>query len=130
MSRKQERLLIKIMGIWQIIDGLFTIIYYGIFQRGHGLLGVSPAVYPNGYMMVITGFGGLLMALGIINLLLSTRYIKDDQIYWKIGFFLLVQSILSYIVLDVISAVLGMTAGIILLAKNRSLKVNREKIRS
>ncbi|HIY57149.1 MAG TPA: hypothetical protein H9829_02945 [Candidatus Tetragenococcus pullicola] len=124
MSRKQEQLLITVMGIWQIIDGMLTIIYYGIFQRGNGMLGLSPAVYPNGYMMVITGFGTLLITLGIINLLLSRRYIKDDQVYWKIGFFLLFESVLSFIVLDLISAVLGLTAAILLMAKNKALKVN------
>jgi len=119
MSRKQEQLLITVMGIWQIIDGMLTIIYYGIFQRGNGMLGLSPAVYPNGYMMVITGFGTLLITLGIINLLLSRRYIKDDQVYWKIGFFLLFESVLSFIVLDLISAVLGLTAAILLMAKTK-----------
>lgn len=123
MSRKQERLLIKIIGIWQIIDGMITIIYYGIFQRGNGMIGFKPAVYPNGYMIVITSFGSILIALGIINLLLSKRYIKDNQVHWKIGFFLLVESVLSYIVLDVVSAIIGMTATIILMAKNKSLKV-------
>lgn len=112
------------MGIWQIIDGLITIIYYGIFQSGSGLLGLKPAVYPSGYILIITGFGSLLMALGIINLLLSKRYIKDNQVHWQVGFFLLFESILSYIILDFVSVVIGMTATIILLAKNKSLKVN------
>lgn len=123
MSRKQERILVRIMGIWQIIDGLITVIYYGFFQQGHGFIGISESVYPSGYMIVVSTFGVFLIGLGLFNLILSYRYIKDNQMYRGIGVFLIIQAITLYFLLDLVSVVLSIAAGVILLSKNKGLRL-------
>lgn len=134
MSRKKERTLIKIMGIWQIIDGLITIMFYGIYQeffaqnnsssfstQYHGM----NALFGNAFLFVC-GFGILLIGLGLFNLIASQKYIKDDQVITSIGVVLLIQAFFSYMIFDVISLILGMSAAVILLAKNKSIRLNSQ----
>lgn len=135
MSRKTERKLIKMMGIWQIIDGVITILYYGIYQQSIGAQHLDDvfaevrmigSVYGN-MLVFISMFGTLLILLGLLNLMLALRYVKDGQVHVKIGIFLMVEAFFSYFILDIISLILGMSAGVILLAKNKSISV-QEKI--
>lgn len=134
MSRKKERTLIKIMGIWQIIDGLITIMFYGIYQeffaqnnsssfstQYHGM----NALFGNAFLFVC-GFGTLLIGLGLFNLIASQKYVKDDQAITSIGVVLLIQAFFSYMIFDVISLILGMSAAVILLAKNKSIRLNSQ----
>lgn len=135
MSRKKERLLIRIMGIWQIVGGLLTIIFYGFYQQQlasgtpEGNLAQLTAItaqFGNVFVFICT-FGTLLIGLGIANLVVSKRYVKDNEVNIKIGVFLVIQALFSYLILDIVSLVLGMSAGVILLAKNKGIKINYQK---
>lgn len=134
MSRKKERTLIKIMGIWQIIDGLITIMFYGIYQEFFAQNNMSSfstqyhgmnALFGNAFLFVC-GFGTLLIGLGLFNLIASQKYIKEDQVITSIGVVLLIQAFFSYMIFDVISLILGMSAAVILLAKNKSIRLNSQ----
>lgn len=123
MERKRERQIVTIMGIWQIIDGLITILYYGLYKLGPTLATTSSTL--NRSMFTLTcSFGILLITLGMVNLLLGKRYIKNGKIHYKIGFFLILQALISYFMMDIISVILGMTAGVILLAKNKGIRLS------
>lgn len=135
MERKRERQLIRIMGIWQILDGVLTIGIYGFYQQqifsgmvesNLAQLDAIDALFGNVFLFVCT-FGTLLIGLGLANLVISQRYVKDNQVNIKIGVYLLVQGLFSYLILDIISLALGMTAGIILLARNKGIKLNLQK---
>lgn len=135
MERKRERQLIRIMGIWQILDGVLTIGIYGLYQKqifsgmvesNLAQLNAIDALFGNVFLFVCT-FGTLLIGLGLANLVISKRYVKDNQVNIKIGVYLLVQGLFSYLILDIISLALGMTAGIILLARNKGIKLNVQK---
>ena len=135
MERKRERQLIRMMGIWQILDGVVTIGIYGLYQQqifsgmveSHlAQLRAIDALFGNVFLFVCT-FGTLLIGLGLANLVISQRYVKDNQVNIKIGVYLLVQGLFSYLILDIISLALGMTAGIILLARNKGIKLNVQK---
>lgn len=135
MNRKRERQLIRIMGIWQILDGLFTIFIYGFYQQnifpgitaaGDTQVSAINAAFGNVFMFVCT-FGILLIGSGMINLLISKRYVKDDQVNVKIGVYLILQGLASYFILDIISLALAMSAGVILLARNKGIKWNTQK---
>lgn len=127
MSRNLERKLIMILGTWQIIDGLITIFYYGLYKYGWKVSDlssssdVSEVIYSN-LFTVTTTFGILLISLGLVNILISHKYLKDNQISQKIGIFLIIQVIFAYMIFDIISVVLGISAAIILLSKNKSIK--------
>ncbi|WP_321383271.1 hypothetical protein [uncultured Enterococcus sp.] len=135
MNRKRERQLIRILGIWQILDGLLTIVVYGFYQQqvfsgvtaaGETQVNAIQAVFGNVFMFVCT-FGTLLIGLGLINLVISKRYIKDNQVNVKIGVYLILQGLLSYFILDIISLALAMSAGVILLARNKGIKWQTQK---
>lgn len=127
MSRSLERKLIMILGTWQILDGLITIFYYGLYKYGWKVSDlssssdVSEVIYSN-LFTVTTTFGILLISLGLVNILISHKYLKDNQISQKIGIFLIIQVIFAYMIFDIISVVLGISAAIILLSKNKSIK--------
>lgn len=129
MKRGIERKLVILLGIWQIIDGLITIFYYGLYKYGYQLNTLSDKneftdTLQSSLFTVTNTFGILLISLGLINLLISKRYLKDNQISRKIGVFLIIQSLFSYIIFDLISVIFGMSSAVIILAKNKSIKKN------
>jgi len=134
MSRRKERTLINIMGIWQVIDGLITILFYGVYQEFFANNNTSSfskqyhginALFGNAFLF-ICGFGTLLIGLGLFNLIASQKYVKDDQVVKSIGVVLVFQALFSYVIFDVISLVLGMSAAVILLAKNKSIRLSSQ----
>ena len=129
MSRKKERILITVMGIWQIIDGLLTIFVYGFYQLklGQGTNAMSLVSRESNAFMLICTFGALLIGLGLANLVISKRYVKDNQVCVKLGIYLLIQALFSYFILDIISLVIGMVAGVVMLAKNKRIRIESHK---
>lgn len=83
------------------------------------------ALFGNAFLFVC-GFGTLLIGLGLFNLIASQKYVKDDQVITSIGVVLLIQAFFSYMIFDVISLILGMSAAVILLAKNKSIRLNSQ----
>lgn len=136
MKRRIERRLVLIMGGWQIFDGLITIIFYGLGNQLNLLGGNSDnqvyleqlnVSYGNIFLFV-SSFGVMLIGLGISNILLSKKYIKDDRVHFKIGVYLLIQGLLSYFILDILSLILAMAAGVLLIAKNKSIQMKEKMI--
>lgn len=131
MSRKLERQLTKWLGIWQIIDGLITIIIYGTHVRltgikGTGVLDFQTAnalnsIFGSMYMFIVT-FGVLLIGIGLFNVYLGKTFLRDNVITYKMPIYLLVVGILSYACMDIISVALAIVSGIVALSKNKALK--------
>ncbi|MHC5269840.1 hypothetical protein ACYSNO_11800 [Enterococcus sp. LJL98] len=127
MKRGIERKLILALGIWQIIDGLVTIFYYGLYKFGFQLQGsakenVLTDTMQSSLFTLTTTFGILLITLGIANFVVSQRYLKDNRVNKKTGYFLIIQALFSYVIFDLISVVISMSAAVILLSKNKSIK--------
>lgn len=131
MSRKVERNLVAVMACWQMFHGLFTILYYSVFQR-HA---ISTEVFHqfNGLIsqgsifVMINIFGTLMMGLGLFNLVMSKNYMKDGTVN-KSGMWLIGMGLYSYFIMDVISLVLSMGAGVWYLAKNKSINLNSKQV--
>lgn len=125
ISRKNERTLFTIVGIWQLVQGAFTIIYYSIVNR----LDTTTSLFnflSNSHdtallMTIINIFGSLLIGLGIINIVVVKNYMKDSSLT-KTGYWIMANSVFSYLVFDIISLVFGMSACVIYFAKNKSIK--------
>ncbi|TRZ38045.1 hypothetical protein CEQ21_21775 [Niallia circulans] len=131
MNRRLERNLVIIAGIWQIIDGLLTILVYGTLKKieGASLIENTSFAYMKamesvvGSIYIFIGiFGSILIGLGLFNLVCAKKYIKDDHVHVKVALWLLVCGVMSYFIMDIISVVLYMSAGMIMLAKNKSIK--------
>ena len=134
MSRKKERVLVQVMGAWQILDGVITILLYGLGNTFNlPIIGTANIEYLNelnntygGIFVLICSFGIILIGLGMTNLMLARRYIKDGKEHFKIGFFILGQGLFSYFIMDIISLVLGIIAGVLILAKNKPIRLSKE----
>lgn len=127
MTRKTERLLMKAVGFWQICHGLFTSVYYSIINRNalttqmYYQFGTANDI--KALLIFINIFGTVMMGIGLFNLVAEKNYMKDNSIN-KIGIWLLVNAVFSYLIMDMISLVLGMSATVIYFAKNKSIRVS------
>lgn len=127
MNRKAERRMATLMGIWQVIDGLITILYFGLYKLAplSGKMGAQAIDQTNqtvnSSMFTLTcTFGSLLIGLGILNLVTAKRYMKDSQRDKKFGLFFLGQGLFSYFILDIPSMVLGIACGVVYFAKSKA----------
>lgn len=119
MSRKFERVLMIIIGSWQLLDALYTIFYYGIIRTQLGRIEEVRGTF------LITGIvGTMFIGLALTNYVLQKRFVKDNQVNKKVGIFLIVQAFLSLLLWDIPSLILSITASVILLAKNKSIAFN------
>lgn len=131
MNRKLERRLVYFAGVWQIIDGVITILFYGSYIRkqasnieglsyeyAKGLDSIFGSIYS-----FIGMFGVLLIGLGLLNLYFAKRHLKDSTLAYKVPFWLIGTGIFSYFIMDIPSLILCMSAGVIALSKNKSLKL-------
>ncbi len=130
MKLMMERNLVRLLGIWQIVDGLITIIVYGLFKR-YQFSQLSDLSYQDAKAMdsifgstfiVISIFGTLLIGLGLFNLVVAKRYLNDQEIGKKWIVWLLVVALFSLVVMDIISLVLATVSLAVLMAKNKASK--------
>ncbi|MGG4489248.1 hypothetical protein [Metabacillus idriensis] len=129
MSRKWERRLVLIGAIWQIFTGIITILFYASAIKKKGLI-VSEtsfakmeaiqSVFGSMYMFAVS-FGLLFVMLGIIHLYMMSK-LEDDQLETKMPIWFMLVGLLSYVLMDIPGAVLFLSAGILALSKNKSIR--------
>ncbi|MDQ0227861.1 hypothetical protein [Metabacillus niabensis] len=129
MNRKLERRLVLIGSIWQIVSGLLTIFVYASFIKNEGMhssyntlakLEAAQSVFGSLYMFSVS-FGMLFVILGILNLVLG-KSLKDDKAERRKPIWFILLGLSSYIVMDIIGSFMFLSAGILALAKNKSVK--------
>ncbi|MEH6991838.1 hypothetical protein V7075_03915 [Neobacillus drentensis] len=128
MTRKLERKLIYIGAIWEMITGLITILLYASYIKKQGL-GVKEtsfakveaiqSVFGSLYMFSVT-FGMLFIAIGLINFLVA-KNLKDNEVTVKVPIWLFIIGLASYFLMDILSSLMFLSAGILALAKNKSI---------
>lgn len=131
MSNKMEKTLVYIASGWQLLDGLITIFIYGPYIRNKGAHNAELSFVEKEGLDSLLGsmhsvasiYGILLILLGLITIYLTRTYLKKGIVPKKVPFWFLICGIISYFTMDIISLILYMGAGIIILAKNRSLKI-------
>lgn len=130
ITRKFEKRMVFALGIWQIVDGLITILFYGMYQKNR-VMNNSDVSTEHLYVLenifgsvfnFITIFGLLLIGLGLINMVVAKNHIKNTTVNYKVGFWLLFVGLFSYFIMDILSMVLGLSAGVIYFAKNKSIQ--------
>ena len=128
MNRKLERRLIMIGSIWQIVSGLLTIFVYASFIKNEGLHSTYPtiakleaaqSIFGSLYMFAVT-FGMLFVILGILNFVLA-KSLKDDQAEVKKPIWFILLGLASYFVMDILGSLMFLSAGLLALAKNKSI---------
>lgn len=125
-----ERKLVIALGIWQILDGVITIIFYGLFKR-HQFSQISDLTYQNAKeldslfsstFIIISIFGTLLIGLGLFNLVVAKRYLKNQAVSLKWIMWLLTVAVFSLFVMDIVSLVLASSSVVSLFAKRSAIK--------
>lgn len=120
-----ERKLVVITGIWQIIHGLISVIYFGVIKRADILAEVyakyGEQISLGNVTSMIYLFGLIMVILGIINLVVSNNYMGDNTIN-KAGYWLIFVAIVSLFSSDFISLILSVSATVLYFAKNKAIK--------
>ena len=128
-----ERTLVKLMAVWQVVIGILTIFVYAPLYKkgGQGMDEVSVAygramrsVFNSMWLFIIS-FGMLSIVSGLILWFVS-REIKDEAILTKVPTYVLVVSVVAYLMMDVVSGTIGITAVFFMLSKNKAIKMVRE----
>ncbi|EKN71559.1 hypothetical protein BABA_00955 [Neobacillus bataviensis LMG 21833] len=128
MNRKLERRLIMVGSIWQIVSGLLTIFVYASYIKNEGLnssyntlakLEAAQSIFGSMYMFSVT-FGMLFVILGILNFVLA-KTLKDDKAEVKKPIWFILLGLASYLVMDLLGSLMFLSAGILALAKNKSI---------
>lgn len=137
INRRFERIMIRILGSWQIGDGLITILLYGSYLKLNGStngLKLDPrvsqaisALFGSLYTFSVM-FGVLLIGLGVFNLYLAKTWFKDSYVSYKWPIYLLITGILAYFCMDIISVGLAIVTGVIALSKNKAIKNTKVKL--
>lgn len=130
MKLRIEQKTVRLLGIWQVIDGIITILFYGLYKR-YQYSQETNLTYENAKAMesvfgssfiFISIFGTLLIGLGLFNLVVAKRYLKTDFVEFKWLIWLGVICVFSLIVMDIISLILAMCSLVLLMAKKKTLK--------
>ncbi|WML42198.1 hypothetical protein RCG19_11620 [Neobacillus sp. OS1-2] len=128
MNRKLERRLAMVGSIWQIVSGLLTIFVYASYIKNEGLNSsyntlakweAAQSIFGSLYMFSVT-FGMLFVILGMVNFVLA-KTLKDDQAEVKKPIWFLLVGLASYLVMDLLGSLMFLSAGILALAKNKSI---------
>lgn len=128
VNRKLERRLVMVGSIWQIVSGLLTIFVYASYIKNEGLnksfntlpnLEAAQSIFGSLYMFSVA-FGMLFVILGIVNYVLA-KTLKDDKVEVKKPFWFILLGVASYLVMDLLGALMFLSAGILALAKNKSI---------
>lgn len=114
--------------IWQIVSGLLTIFVYASYIKNEGLNSsyntlakweAAQSIFGSLYMFSVT-FGMLFVILGMVNFVLA-KTLKDDQAEVKKPIWFLLVGLASYLVMDLLGSLMFLSAGILALAKNKSI---------
>lgn len=129
MSRKFERVAVFIVGIWQIIVGFITIYLYANRYKQSSLTEMEFSIvqekaiqsFESNLYIFTVSLGLLYVLMGVINIYLS-RKIIDQSVQRKIPFILIIMGIVSYLLMDIVSGILCLSAGVLALSKNKLMK--------
>lgn len=130
MKPSMENRVVSVLGIWQLLDGVITIVFYGLFKR-HQMSQLPDITYQNAKaidslfgsaFIFISIFGTVLIGLGLFNLVLAKRYLKEQETSKKWLVWLSVVSLFSLLVMDIIGLVLAVISLVLLTAKRQAIK--------
>ena len=131
MTRKFEKSVAMIGSVWQIVSGLVTMLIYAAWVRGQGpALSMATDKYissklltNNIYIFTVT-FGMLYFLIGAINFYLAKR-LKSNEVEVKTPMWFVICGVISLFLMDFIGTLAFIIAGLIALARNKSIRVNQ-----
>lgn len=132
MERKLERNILKLAGVWNIINGLITVLAYSSWLKVGGIAEIttmqsgqaqiSGSILDSVYMVTV-GYGFLQIIIGVINFIV-VRSMRNNAI--QVGFIVWIVSLalISLTTLDVIGTLVYTVLFVIYQARNKAIKIS------
>lgn len=123
MSRKVERKLCQIGGIWNILTGTITLFFYStwiktnLFENMNGETRGLNFLSENLNLVVMT-FGLIFILVGCLNLILAAR-IENQAVIKKMPIWFLIWGLISFFTVDIVGVLCYLLASFLLLTKNK-----------
>jgi hypothetical protein len=130
MKRSFERKTIYVACVWQLFTGVITLFFYSSYVKHQGdhLHHLSlieqkglQSIFDSLYTFTIT-FGLLFIVIAILNFIFTRSIVKDETVQIKMPLIWFGEAVLLYFLSDYISTMLLIMAGIIALAKNKTIR--------
>jgi len=131
MTRKFEKSIAMVGSIWQIGSGIVTMLIYATWVRSQGpslslatdKFTSSRLLTNNIYIFTVT-FGMLYLLIGLLNFYLAKK-LKSDEVEVKTPIWFMTCGVVSLLFMDFIGAIAFIIAGLIALARNKSIIVSQ-----
>ncbi|EOL42720.1 hypothetical protein [Enterococcus phoeniculicola] len=125
-NRKLERVIIRIGGMWNICNGTLTLFFYSPYVRNNLFQNLNASTKGLNYLTenlssFVMIYSFFFIVLGVLNLYLSTKL--KETIAVKIPIWIVLVGMFSYLLVDIISALAYLSAGVLSLSKNKMYKL-------
>lgn len=135
VNRNLEKKIIIGISSWQLLIGIITVFFYAPYLKSNGFVltqgseldAASVQMLSNNLFTVAFTMGMLSIVLGCINFYLA-KILKPDVSEKKIPIWFIICAGICFFMMDIISVGLLITVSILLLAKNKAIKVNHERM--
>lgn len=124
MSRKLERLFIYLASGWQIITGVITAALY-LLNMTSSFLGAGVGPTQSMFGMFIFTYGMAYITIGLINIILTRKYVVDGSVQKEMLIFWLVLLAAFLLLADYVSVMCLVLATTLAMAKNKSISVGQ-----
>lgn len=124
MSRKMERLFIYLASGWQIITGVITAALY-LLNMTSSFLGAGVGPTQSMFGMFIFTYGMAYITIGLINIILTHKYVVDGSVQKEMLIFWLVLLAVFLLLADYVSVMCLVLATTLAMAKNKSISVGQ-----
>ena len=126
INRKLERVIIRIGGLWNICNGTLTLFFYSPYVRNKLFQNLDATTKGLNYLTenlssFVMIYSFFFIVLGVFNLYISTKL--EDTLSIKIPVWIIMVGIVSYFLIDLISALAYLSAGVLSLSKNKVYKL-------
>lgn len=135
VNRNLEKKMIIGLSAWEICIGIITVFIYAPYVKNNGFVitqgssmdVVSAELLSQNLFIVSFTIGMFSLVLGCINFYLS-KVIKHNVTEKRIPIWFLICAVISFFMMDVVSVGMLITTSIIILAKNKAIKVHHDLI--
>lgn len=126
MTRKVERILCRIGGIWNIITGAITLFFYSPWVKSNLFLNMNGETKGLNFLseninLFVMTFGLVFILVGSFNLVLATK-IDNHASLKKVPIWFFIWGLISFFTVDIIGVLCYLPASFLIVIKNKSIR--------
>ena len=132
MERKLERNILKLASVWNIINGLITVLAYGNWLKAEGVsemmvmeanqVQMTGTLLDSVYMITVS-YGLLQIIIGLVNFIV-VRNIRNNAIQMGFIVWFVSLALISLTTLDVFGTLFYVVLIVIYQARNKAIKIS------